>query len=117
MHLSATRDDLGTFAHVHPEPTAEPGQLAVDITFPTAGRYIVNTEFRRQGEMSDVHQRQVITVAGTAPEPVALAAGPRTVVVDGVRVELEGDAEAGGRSDLDFRSEERRVGKECRSRW
>jgi Cu+-exporting ATPase len=74
----------------------------VDITFPTAGRYVVNTEFRRQGEMSDVHQRQVVTVAGSAPAPVVLTAGPRTVVVDGVRVELEGDAEVGGVSDLDF---------------
>jgi Cu+-exporting ATPase len=49
MHLIATRDDLGTFAHVHPEPTGRPGELAVDLTFPTAGRYIVNTEFRQQG--------------------------------------------------------------------
>ncbi|NEM05591.1 heavy metal translocating P-type ATPase [Geodermatophilus normandii] len=102
MHLIATREDLGTFAHVHPQPTGEPGQLAVDVTFPTAGRYVVNTEFRRQGEMSDVHQRQVVTVPGAVPEPVALTAGPRTVVVDGVRVELEGSAEAGGRSDLDL---------------
>ena len=37
MHLIATRDDLGTFAHVHPQPTGRPGQLAVDLTFPTAG--------------------------------------------------------------------------------
>jgi Cu+-exporting ATPase len=102
MHLIATREDLGTFAHVHPQPTGEPGQLAVEVTFPTAGRYIVNTEFRRQGEMGDVHQRQVITVAGAAPEPVVLAAGPRSVVVDGVRVELAGEAAAGGRSDLAF---------------
>ncbi|SHN74808.1 Cu+-exporting ATPase [Geodermatophilus obscurus] len=102
MHLIATREDLGTFAHVHPQPTGEPGQLAVEVTFPTAGRYVVDTEFRRQGEMSDVHSRQVITVAGTAPEPVVLTAGPRVVEVDGVRVELEGDVEAGGRSDLDF---------------
>ncbi|MGY1683665.1 heavy metal translocating P-type ATPase [Geodermatophilus sp. SYSU D01176] len=102
MHLIATREDLGTFAHVHPQPTGEPGRLAVEVTFPTAGRYIVNTEFRRQGEMGDVHSRQVVTVAGTAPEPVFLAAGPRTVVVGEVRVELEGEAAAGGRSDLDF---------------
>jgi Cu+-exporting ATPase len=102
MHLIATREDLGTFAHVHPQPTGNPGQLAVELTFPTAGRYIVNTEFRQQGEMADVHSRQVITVAGTAPEPVVLAAGARSVVVDGVRVDLEGDAEAGDVSDLDF---------------
>jgi P-type Cu+ transporter len=102
MHLIATREDLGTFAHVHPQPTGEPGQLAVDVTFPSAGRYVVNTEFRRQGEMGDVHQRQVVTVAGDAPAPVVLAAGPRTVVTDGLRVDLEGDAVAGEVSDLDF---------------
>jgi Cu+-exporting ATPase len=102
MHLIATRDDLGTFAHVHPQPTGRPGELAVSLTFPTAGRYIVNTEFRRQGEMADVHSRQVLTVAGTAPAPVTLAAGPRTVEVDGVRVSLDGTAEVGGSSDLHF---------------
>ena len=95
MHLIATRDDLGTFAHVHPEPTGKAGELAVDITFPTAGRYIVNTEFRQQGQMSDVHQRQYVTVTGDAPAPVVLTESPREVVVDGVRVELGGDAVVG----------------------
>ncbi|SDC06256.1 Cu+-exporting ATPase [Geodermatophilus telluris] len=111
MHLIATREDLGTFAHVHPEPTGEPGQLAVDVTFPTPGRYVVDTEFRRQGEMSDVHQRQVVTVAGSAPAPVVPTAGPRTVAVDGVRVELEGDVEVGGVSDLGFRVTDAATGR------
>jgi Cu+-exporting ATPase len=102
MHLIATREDLGTFAHVHPQPTGRPGQLAVDLTFPTPGRYIVNAEFRRQGEMGDVHVRQVLTVAGTAPAPTVLTEGPRSAVVDGIRVQLEGDAEAGRRSDLHY---------------
>jgi Cu+-exporting ATPase len=111
MHLIATRADLGTFAHVHPQPTGRPGQLAVEVTFPTAGRYVVNTEFRRQGEMGDVHSRQVVTVAGTAPAPETLTARPRSVVVDGVRVELAGDAEAGGRSDLDLTLTDARTGR------
>lgn len=102
MHLIVTRADLGSFAHVHPRPTGRPGQLAVDVTFPTAGRYIINTEFRRQGQMAGVHSRQVLTVPGTAPAPVPLVAGPRSVVVGGVRVELHGDAKAGGRSDLRY---------------
>lgn len=102
MHLIATREDLATFAHVHPQPTGDPGRLAVDVTFPTPGSYIINTEFRQQGQMSDVHQRQVITVAGPVPEPVTLAEGPRTAVIGGVRVELEGKAEVGGVSDLHF---------------
>jgi Cu+-exporting ATPase len=102
MHLIATRADLGTFAHLHPQPTGRPGRLAVGITFPTAGEYVVNTEFRRQGQMGDVHARQLLTVAGAAPAPVPLSAGPRSVVVDGVRVQLSGTAEAGRRSDLHY---------------
>ena len=95
MHFIATRADLGTFTHVHPEPTGRPGQLQVKVTFPTAGTYVVNTEFRQRGEMADVHQRQLVTIAGDAPEPVTLAAGPRTVVVDGVKVKLGGEAVVG----------------------
>jgi len=102
MHMVLTREDLGTFAHIHPRPTGRPGELAVDATFPTAGRYIVNAEFRRQGEMADVHTRQVLTVAGPAVAPVTLVAGPRTVEVDGVRVLLDGDASVGEESDLHF---------------
>ena len=102
MHLIATREDLGTFSHVHPEPTGQPGELAVDVTFPTPGRYIVNTEFRQRGEMADVHQRQLVTVAGTAPAPVTQSVSPRTVVVDGVQVELGGEARVGEPSDLHF---------------
>ena len=34
MHLIVTRDDLGTFAHLHPEPTGEDGVFAVDGDLP-----------------------------------------------------------------------------------
>ncbi len=102
MHFIATRADLGTFTHVHPEPTGRAGELAVEVTFPTPGRYIVNTEFRRQGQMDDIHQRQEVTVSGVAPEAVALATGPRTTTVDGIRVELGGEARVGAPSDLHF---------------
>src|SRR3954451_7531402 len=81
MHLIATRADLGTFAHLHPQPTGRPGRLAVDITFPTPGPYVVNTESLREGEMADVHARQVLTIAGTEPAPIPLIESPRTVVV------------------------------------
>ena len=102
MHMVVTRADLATFAHIHPQPTGRPGQLAVELTFPTPGHYIVNADFRRQGETADVHARQVIPVAGATPAAAQLAEGPRTVVVDGVRVRLDGDA-AGGGGDSDLR--------------
>ena len=38
-------------------------------SLPTAGDYIINTEFRRQGEMADVHDRPVVTVAGHPDGP------------------------------------------------
>jgi Cu+-exporting ATPase len=111
MHLIATRADLGTFAHVHPEPTGRDGELAVTLTFPTAGLYILNSEVRRQGQMTDIHARQAVTIAGQAPAPVALAAGPRTQVIEGVRVELHGDAVVGGASDLAFTFTDARTGR------
>jgi Cu+-exporting ATPase len=100
MHFIATRADLGTFTHVHPEPTGRPGELAVEVTFPTPGTYIVNTEFRQRGQLADVHQCQLVTVPGDAPAPTVLRASPRTTVVDDVEVELEGRARVGETSDL-----------------
>ena len=76
MHLIATRDDLGTFAHVHPEPTGRPGELAVSLTFPTAGTYDFHTEFARQGSMSNILDRHTVTVAGPRPT-TSVAAGRR----------------------------------------
>jgi Cu+-exporting ATPase len=101
-HLIATRADLGSFAHVHPEPTGRAGELAVEMTFPTAGEYLINTEFRRQGEMGDVHDTQTVTVDGVAPSPVVLEPTARTRVVDGVRVELTGEARVGETSEFAF---------------
>jgi Cu+-exporting ATPase len=111
MHLIATRDDLGTFAHVHPEPTGRPGELDVDLTFPTPGRYVVNTEFRQRGQMSDVHQRQVVIVEGTPPAPEPVVVSERVAEVNGVRVELEGEAVVGERSDLHFAFADLRTGR------
>ena len=54
MHMIVTRADLGTFAHIHPEPTGTDGVFTVEAMFPTAGTYAVHTEFRRQGQMADV---------------------------------------------------------------
>jgi Cu+-exporting ATPase len=111
MHLIATRTDLGTFAHVHPKPTGRDGELAIRMTFPTAGTYVVNSEVRRQGEMTDIHARQTVTIAGAAAAPEALADGPRTQVIDGVRVALHGDAVVGRASDLDFSFTDARTGR------
>src|SRR5215472_6674835 len=111
MHLIATRADLATFTHVHPEPTETAGELAVEMTFPTPGRYILNTEFRRDGQMADIGDRQIITIAGQAPATRPVTPGPRTITADGVRVELHGRAQAGPTSDLTFSLFDARSGR------
>ncbi len=102
MHLIATRADLATFTHVHPKPTGTPGELAVEMTFPTPGRYVLNTEFRRNAQVADIHDRQLITIAGPAPTRRPVTPGPRSIIVNGVRVELHGRAQVGTTSDLTF---------------
>lgn len=77
----------------------------------TPGRYVVNTEFRELGQMADVHDRQLVTIAGTAPAARALTAGPRTVTVDGVRIDLQGTARVGATSDLTFRVTDATTGR------
>jgi Cu+-exporting ATPase len=102
MHLIATRADLGTFTHVHPERTGAPGVLEATITFPTGGEYVVNTEFRLRGQMGDLHERTVLHVDGATVAPVRLEPTGRTRVVAGVEVTMTGDVEAGRVSDLHF---------------
>jgi Cu+-exporting ATPase len=111
MHLIATRTDLATFTHVHPEPTGTAGELAVEMTFPTPGRYILNTEFRRNGQIADIHDRQLVTIPGPAPARQPVTPGPRTITIDGVRVELHGRIQAGLTSDLTFSLTDARTGQ------
>ncbi|MFC0864042.1 heavy metal translocating P-type ATPase [Sphaerimonospora cavernae] len=136
MHFIATRLDLGTFAHVHPAPDGRPGEFSVRLTFPTAGTYLIHTEFRRRGEMTDILERHAIVVGDPAQlnEPAQLngatqlngstqrgeeaqpggavpAPSPREQVVDGVRVTLIGDAEVGTGSRFTFRFADAATGR------
>jgi Cu+-exporting ATPase len=104
MHMILTRDDLGTFAHVHPEPTGAPGEYAVVATFPTGGRYDVHTEFRRNGQMGDVLDTHELNVVGPAARPVAVPVRDvRSYDGHGVRITLDGEAHLGGESDFTLR--------------
>ncbi len=96
MHFIVTRDDTVTFAHLHPRPTGRPGEFTVDVTFPTAGRYLIHTEFRRRGAMSDLLERHEIVVDGRTPAATdEVTPSPRTQTVGGIRVTLDGDAAVG----------------------
>jgi Cu+-exporting ATPase len=112
MHMIVTREDLGTFAHLHPEPTGRDGVFTVEAVLPTAGTYAVHTEFRQQGQMTDVLSEHAVTVAGDAPAPVRVLAGDvREQVVRGVRIVLDGDAHVDGTSDLAFRFSDAETGR------
>lgn len=107
MHLIVTRADLGTFAHLHPEPTSEEGVFEVEVTFPTAGEYALHAEVREQGQLADVLDSTTVPVAGTAPAAVEVPAEDvRSATVDGVTVELEGEVHVGETSDLTLRTPE-----------
>jgi len=104
-HMVVTHTDLATFAHIHPLPRDTAGQLQVTTTFPTAGTYLVHTEFRREGHMANVLDRTTLTVPG----PDAPLAGTtdqsthtesRAATAHGVTVTLRGDAVVADTSDL-----------------
>ncbi|GAB3779062.1 heavy metal translocating P-type ATPase [Nocardioides ungokensis] len=104
MHMIITRSDLGTFAHIHPEPTGEDGVLRVTAEFPTAGRYAIHTEFRQQGQMADVLDTHEVTVAGQTPARTPVPSyDVRQQVVDGVRISLDGRSRVGETSDFTLR--------------
>jgi P-type Cu+ transporter len=111
MHVIVTRDDLDSFAHLHPEPTGRPGEYEVDIAFPTVGRYLVHVELRRDGRMNDVLDRFEVVVGDVTRDPVPLVAGPRQELTRRVAVELDGDAVVGGESRFTFRFTDRATGQ------
>ncbi|MDF1605658.1 heavy metal translocating P-type ATPase [Nocardioides sp. YIM 152315] len=101
MHLIVTRADLGTFAHLHPQPTGTDGVFEVEATFPSAGEFALHAEIRRQGQMVDVLDQHDVTVAGDPPVDVPVPEDDvRSATVDGVTIELEGDAHVGETSDF-----------------
>ncbi|HQR25543.1 MAG TPA: heavy metal translocating P-type ATPase [Nocardioides sp.] len=101
MHLIITRADLGTFAHLHPQPTGTPGVFTVQAEFPTPGEYLVHSEFRRNGQMGDVLDTHTVTVAGRQPAAAPVPARDvRSWTDHGVRIRLTGHATVGATSDL-----------------
>jgi P-type Cu+ transporter len=102
IHLVVMRDDLTGFQHIHPQPTGTPGEFALDVVFPTAGRYALNSEFKRRGALRDIAFRRVVAVEGVAPARADLREDRSAKVVGGVRVELHGDAHVGEMSELEF---------------
>jgi P-type Cu+ transporter len=103
MHLILTRSDLGTFAHIHPEPTSSPGEFTVTTRLPTGGEYTAHVEFRRRGQMTDVVAAEQLSASGPTPPAVTVPdRDVRTQVRAGVRIDLHGDAVLGDQSDLHF---------------
>ncbi len=69
MHLIVVSDDLGHFAHLHPEPKGG-GTFAVNATFPAAGRYVLYCDYRPTGGQSQVSLFH-LEATGAAPQPTS----------------------------------------------
>ncbi|MDX1448373.1 MAG: ATPase P, partial [Acidimicrobiia bacterium] len=102
MHVIAISDDLSDFVHVHPEPTGVPGQVAVDLTFARSGRYQLNIEFRRRGDLADLLMLDSVSVDGEPTPAATLVPGPRQRIFGDLHVELSGELVAGEESELTF---------------
>jgi P-type Cu+ transporter len=110
MHLIAVSRDLAQFQHVHPAPTGVAGEYTVDVTFPTAGSYILYDEFTRRGGQ-DIVQRDELTVG--APSGAARLTEDRQPKLAGdMRVALQGagNVQAGREAQLTFRLEDPTTG-------
>jgi Cu+-exporting ATPase len=103
IHLLAIRAaDLQGFQHVHPRPTGRPGEFAIDLTFDEPGTYVLNSEFKRQGELYAIKFREEVTVVGGTPNLVPLVADRSPKVVGNVRVTLRGEARVDEESTFMF---------------
>lgn len=76
VHLVIVRDDLGTFAHVHPEMSAG-GAFHVDYTFPTGGEYHLFADVAPKGAGSQILSTK-LKVSGKAGERFSIAQAPMT---------------------------------------
>ena len=114
MHVVVTRADLGTFAHLHPEPTGDAGRLHGRRRLRDRWELSLDVEFRRRGEMTDISTghgrgRRRCPAPRTVTEPTRAAPSPSTVSGD-----LDGDALVGERSDFELslrRYGQRRAGR------
>jgi Cu+-exporting ATPase len=103
MHLIAVRRDMAQFQHVHPRPTGRPGEFEIELSFPTAGSYVLYDEFTRASGQ-DIVQRDELTVGGRS-DPAALVEDLAPKTVGNVRVSLqdEGSLTSSEETRLTFR--------------
>ena len=72
MHFIVVRDALDEFQHLHPK-VADTGIASVDITFPTAGTYLLFVDVQPKGEAQQTVRHQFV-VEGTTPTAPKLKA-------------------------------------------
>jgi Cu+-exporting ATPase len=115
MHLIVVSHDLAQFQHVHPAPTGQPGEFAIEVTFPVAGTYILYDEFLRANGQELVQRDELAVGAPSGPAALAEDGAPKDVGGD-ARVTLRGAdaARAGQETTFTFRLEDPRTGEGIR---
>jgi Cu+-exporting ATPase len=115
MHLIVVSEDLKQFQHIHPQPAGQPGVYNVDVTFPTAGTYLLYDEFTR-ADGGDLVEQDRLVVGNGDRRPAVLAEDSTPKDLHGVRVVLDGadTVVAGQESALTFSLADANTGTEVR---
>jgi Cu+-exporting ATPase len=101
MHLIVVSRDLASFQHIHPQPTTQPGEFAVETSFPTAGEYLLYNEFTRS-DGQEILQGDTLTIGAANSVPAALREDRTPKTVSGVRVSLAGPASVSAHQPVKF---------------
>jgi P-type Cu+ transporter len=116
MHLIIVRQDLVRFQHIHPRPTGNAGEFAVEATFPEAGTYRLYAEFTRAGGEDILLRDDLVVGAPTqGGATLSLDHAPK-ILSDDTRASLAGvdSIMAGQEAILTFRLENPRTGAPVR---
>ena len=111
MHLIAVRSDLEHFQHVHPKPTGRPSEYAIEVTFPTAGSYILYDEFARASGQDIVQRDELIVGAPSDPSALIENLSPKTIGNIRVALHSDGPIRAGQAARLTFHLTDARTGQ------
>jgi Cu+-exporting ATPase len=98
LHLIIVRRDLAHFQHLHPQPTGQPGEYAVEVTWPAAGSYRLLTELMRgDGRAALLRDELIVDLASGPASGLVVDLAPRQLSHDARATLLGGEAIVAGR--------------------
>lgn len=86
MHLIVVREDLQSFAHLHPNYKGN-GRFDVSASFPSPGSYTLISDYKPSGQKETVSLLN-LTIPGSVPLPKSLEKYEKTKVLSSTKVNL-----------------------------